>query len=117
MLTRSAKWTDATQAVQFTPVVASGEEGSVSAVTAANSVFLGVVQNDPKENETATVAFVGVTKVVYKGTISAEAQLAMASGGVVAATTPTAVQIVGIALVAGSSGHIGEMMIMAEKPV
>jgi hypothetical protein len=82
---------------------------AVDVCSAATDRPVGILQNKPTSGQNAEVAFLGVSKVVCGGTITAGDQIGTDANGKavsLAAGTDTTKFVVGIALEAGASGRI-----------
>lgn len=87
-------------------VVAITAARSVVLCTAATTQPAGILQNDPISGFVADIGFLGVSKVIALGAISAGAQLTSAAGGLVTTLTPGALNIpVGYALEAATAAN------------
>lgn len=77
---------------------------------AATNALCGVIQNTPKSGEQADIRFLGTSKVVASGSISAGAWVTADSSGKATATTTDKDFVIGQALeAAGADGDIIEI--------
>lgn len=102
---------------RFRFVALGGSDGTVVRA-GANARVLGVLQNAPKQNDAASVAVLGVVKVVAGGSISRGSLVRSdANGAAVAATMPTSTwggaieHVAGIALENASAGQLVEILL------
>lgn len=85
--------------------------GSLALCSVAGERALGILQDDPGEaGRAGLVRVAGLSKAVYGGTITQDAQVAVDAAGKIVAATATDVSI-GIANKAGVDGDIGEVLL------
>lgn len=78
---------------------------------------MGVLTNDPASGEACSIAYAGISKVRYGGTVAkGDLLVANASGRAVAASAGGQ-YVIGRALVAGANGEIGTMLITHAGPL
>ena len=103
-------------ALQYTFVTVNSSGQVVGA--AANSLAVGVLQNNPLSGEAANVAMNGETKIKLGATLSAGAQVEVgATAGKAAAAAGTGSYVMGIVTLGGADNEIGSMVIRTAGPL
>lgn len=103
-------------ALQYTFVTVNSSGQCVAA--AANSLALGVLQNNPVAGEAATVAISGETKIKLGATLTPSAQVEVgATGGKAAAAAGTGSYVMGVLTLGGADNEIGSMVIRTAGPL
>jgi len=102
-------------ALQYTFVTVNTSGAVVAA--AANSLAIGVLQNDPIEGEAANVAFGGETKIKLGATLTPSALVEVGAAGVAAAAAGVGSYVRGILTKGGASGEIGSMVLISAGPL
>ena len=98
--------------------LSTAADRTVLAITNANAERpIGILQNDPASGEAADVAFIGVVKAEYGGTVTRGDKLACNNSGQlitdveVVAQTATDLHHIAVALESGSSGDIRQVLL------
>lgn len=105
-------------AKQFHWVKMSGDY-TVTVCAAVTDVPIGVLQNKPESGQEATVAWLGVTKIVADETLTAGAVIGSSSDGqaqIVVLGTETTVHAMGQVLKGASSGGYATAIISCAAP-
>lgn len=102
-------------ALQYTFVTVDSSGLAVGA--AANSLAIGVLQNNPVSGVAANIAHGGETKIKLGGTLAAGAQVEVGTGGVAVAAAGAGSYVMGILTKGGASGEIGSMVIVSAGPL
>lgn len=103
-------------ALQYTFVTVNSSGLCVAA--AANSLALGVLQNNPVAGEAATVAINGETKIKLGATLAPAAVVEVgATGGKAAAATGAGSYVMGIVTLGGADNEIGSMVLKSAGPL
>lgn len=79
----------------------------------ADDQVIGILQNNPGAGQAATVAFGGISKVKFGGTVAAGARVTSNASGEIVAATTAGDAVLGVALVGGASGEIGTILVHA----
>lgn len=101
--------TDYSSSGQYTLMIQNTTNDNEVTQSGLDGVVIGVLQNNPKANEAASIAYGGRLKVVYGDTITVGAVVCSDASG---RAIPLASNhnIVGIALKAGVVGDVGEII-------
>lgn len=92
-------------------VITSGTNNTVNICSLAGEPVFGAVQNKPNSGQHAEVDFMGITKVIAGGVISAGVPIATNATGFGVVTAGSGTNIVGYAITGCASGEIFTMMI------
>ena len=94
---------------------------TVSLCTTSHLNAIGILQNDPDTNETASVRLIGTSKAVASGAITVGTRVVATTAGKIAAITTagaTEQEVIGVALEAASAdGDIIEIALVQESYV
>lgn len=102
-------------ALQYTFVTVNSSGLAVGA--AANSLAIGVLQNDPISGQAANIAHGGETKIKLGGTLTPGALVEVGTAGVAVAATGAGSYVKGVLTKGGASGEIGSMVILTAGPL
>lgn len=106
-LMKSFNWENATQATQFTAAKVGASAGGADASTAYTDKMIGILQDDPKQNQEGQVCMLGICKAKLGGSVTIGDKLAPTTNGVLITDNTSGHNYLAIASFSGgSSGDI-----------
>lgn len=88
----------------------TAEDDAAKAVAATDKAF-GIAQHAAADNERVNVMLMGISKVLYGGTVEQGDLLTSNATGAAIATVTASNRIIGVAMAGGVSGDIGAVLI------